>query len=61
MGFFEPKPFALMTGCGVACGIMLWLALGIAAHGISIEAIDLMSLPGSIILGFVSGLIMYSM
>ncbi len=55
------KAFSLMVGSGVACGLMLWLALGIAAHGFDASALDMGSLFGSLLMGGISGWIMYLM
>jgi hypothetical protein len=43
-----------MLAGGVVCGIMLWLALGLAGGGLSIE-----SLPGAILGGLITGEIMH--
>jgi len=43
-----------MLAGGVICGIMLWLALGLAGGGLSME-----SLPGAILGGLITGEIMH--
>lgn len=48
------KPLAMMVGIGVACGVMLWIALW-AASGIY----DTESIVGAVMGGAVTGLIMH--
>lgn len=45
---------ATMLAGGVACGIMLWIAFGLAGGNISMG-----DLPGAILGGLISGLIMH--
>jgi membrane associated rhomboid family serine protease len=50
----KKRVLGAMLGGGVVCGIMLWIALGLAGGNL-----DIAHLPGAILGGLISGYVMH--
>ena len=53
----KAKVFATMAGCGIICGVMMWIAVG--GLGMPVNEEFIQYLVGGIMGGFVTGALMY--